>query len=59
MGAKPDYQLMRIQLEQSLESYRWGEKGNFQNCGNVSGPTEATCLSKAVQLRQTSILYCP
>lgn len=44
MGAKPDNQLMWIQLEQSLElysafisPYKGGEKGNFQNCGNVSG----------------------
>lgn len=58
MGAKSDYQLMRIQLQQGPESYRWGEKGNFRNC-DVSGPTEAASLSKAVPLRQTLTLYCP
>lgn len=58
MGGESDYQLMRIQLQQGPESYRWGEKGNSRKC-DVSGPTEAASLSKGVQPRQTSTLYCP
>lgn len=59
MGAKPDYWIMRIQLEQSPESYRWREKGHFQNGGNVSGSAEARFLSKPVQHMQMSTLHHP
>lgn len=58
MGTKPDYQLMWNHLEQGLDSYRWGEKGNFHNCHYVSSPTKVPSLSKAAQLMQTSTLYC-